>query len=187
MLPVVERQRKMFSRALVRTRHKFNKSRRTGGGEPPTSATDLQTMTVAEIAQYLRDHSTFGMRQRAKLSFKELVEFAIAWELRRAGRDGEIRFVAQRVGTDVTEEIDPSFWRLARFADDGIWSRPDVSFVEALHPTPLAAEYRHGRAPLVDVLRTWPRASIFRKAWTAVYVFAKIHWYLFLSFLRKFF
>lgn len=188
MLPVVERQRKMFSRALVRTRHKFKKSRRTGGGEPPTSATDLQTMTVAEIAQYLRDHSTFGMRQRAELNFTELVEQVIAWELRRAGRDKDVRYTALRAGKHAAEEIDPSYWRLARFADDCIWDSRNVRFMETLyHPSQLPAEYQDCRAPRVDVMRTWPRASIFRKAWTAVYVFAKLRWYLLLGILRKLF
>jgi glycosyltransferase involved in cell wall biosynthesis len=182
MLPVVEGQRKMLSKALVRTRHELDKLRRTQSGEPDAPASDLPTMTVTEIAEYLRDHSTFGMRQSAKLNFKELVERAIAWELRRAGRDKDIRFVASRAGTDRVEEIDPSFWRLARFADDSLWDRRNAAFTEPLHySTSPPPGYRHGRAPRVDVMRTWPRATVFRKAWTRLQLIIKFRWYLLLG------
>jgi glycosyltransferase involved in cell wall biosynthesis len=188
VLPVVEGQRKMLTKALVRTRRELEKLRRIQSGEPGAPASDLSTMTIVEIAEYVRDHSTFGMRQLAKLNFRELVERAIAWELRRAGRDEDVRFIALRAGTDTAEEIDPSHWRLARFADDRIWDRRNVAFVEPLHyPARPPAEYQHGKAPRVDVMRTWPRASVFRKAWTATYLFAKLRWYLFLGSARKLF
>ena len=188
MLPVVEYQQKMLSKALVRTRRELDKLRRTQCGTPDTPALELPIMTITEIAEYLRDHSAFGMRQRAKLNFKELVERAIAWEIRRAGRDKDVRFIASRVGTDTAEEIDPSHWRLARFSDDRLWDRRNAAFAEPLHyPARPPVVYQHGRAPRIDVMRTWPRASVFCKAWTATYLFAKLRWYLFLGSARKLF
>ena len=99
----------------------------------------------------------------------------------------KVRFIASRSGTDKAEIIDASYWRFARFAGDRIWDRRNITFTETLHhsASPLR-EYQHGRAPRIDVMRTWPRASVFRKAWTRLYLFAKLHWYLVLGKARRF-
>jgi hypothetical protein len=125
----------------------------------PLAAT---TITVTEIAEYLRDKSSWGWRQRRLMTFKRFVQDAVPAELDRLARSGQVRFLGTRPNEMTAMQINIGYWDVARFDGDRIWDKRNEFFTTTPRMTfaPGLFQMRHGRAPRDEVMSAWPAASL---------------------------
>jgi len=148
--------------------------------DPALPALNLSSMTVTEIAEYLRDQSVWGWRTYARLNIKNFVQDGVPGEMRRAAQSHEVRFIGTPPNTARAVEIDMSYWQYSFFDRNRIWDERNNFFTEVSYSHPLipgVANYQFGRAPRIDVMRTWPRASLVRKLWALTWVATKKRWW----------
>lgn len=126
-------------------------------------------MTITEIAAYLRDESAWGWKKRRELNFRVFVQDAVPDELRRAGRSGDVRFIGTNPNSAEAQEINRGYWDAATFDDSRIWDSGNEFFTteysvstryRSSPPGASLFHYRFGRAPIDDVTKTWPPASV---------------------------
>jgi hypothetical protein len=89
--------------------------------DPHANALTLSSMSVTEIAEYLRDKSKWSWRTYTRLNLKEFVRDHVSVEMTRAGRDGEVRFIGTRPIESVAHPIDATYWRFYRIDNDRLW------------------------------------------------------------------
>jgi hypothetical protein len=125
-------------------------------------ALTLPTMKVIDIAEYLLDQSSWGWRQRRRLNLRQFVRDAVPDEMRRAGRGSEVRFIGTLPNSTEAKEINPGYWDAATFDEGRIWNSQNEFFTTTFGVRGNQNVYhlRFGRAPRIDVMRTWPRASL---------------------------
>jgi hypothetical protein len=148
--------------------------------DPHASALQLPSMNVTEIAEYLRDQSVWGRRTYAHLNDNQFVQDAVPAEMKRAALSGEMRFIGTPPNKGTSEEIDPTYWRFASFEGDRIWDSRNNFFTTVLSPSPSVPNlfsYQFGKAPYVDVIHTWPCASLTRKTRALLWVVLKKRWW----------
>jgi hypothetical protein len=148
--------------------------------DPSAPALTLSLMTVTEIAEYLRDRSAWGWRLYGALNFKKFVQDAVPFELRHAAINHDVRFIGTPPNTAEANEINMTYWQYAFFDERRIWDARNDFFSQVSYSHPLIPgirNYQFGKAPRVDVMRTWPPASLLRKAWTKIFLFLKFRWY----------
>jgi hypothetical protein len=147
---------------------------------PSAPALTLSSMTVTEIAEYLRDQSIWAWRTYARLNDKIFVQDHVSVEMRRAGINGEVRFIGTLPNTAREVEIDPSYWRHIGIDDRRIWDSRNHRFTwfpTSAPSVPGLMHYDYGKAPRIHVMRTWPRASVARKLWALTWVAIKKRWW----------
>ena len=145
-----------------------------------TSPLSLPPMTVTEIAEYLREQSEWGWRQYAKLNFKRFVQDVVPSEMRRAAQSHEVRFIGTPPNSAEALIIDPTYWQYAFFDERRIWDRRNrffTSFPSANMSVPGLQNYQFGKAPRIDVMRTWPRATFLQKVYSRAWVGFKHMWF----------
>jgi len=146
--------------------------------DPHNDALALTSMNVNEIAVYLRDKSVWAWRTYARLN--GFVQDHVATEMTRAGRDGKVRFIGTGPIGTIAEEIDSTYWRFYQIDSDRIWDERNETFTVERglgHGAPGLSSRRFGKAPRMDVMRTWPRASFVRKHWALAWVeIKKVYW-----------
>jgi hypothetical protein len=132
---------------------------------PPLS---LTPMSAWDIAEYLLNKSVWGWHTYGELNFWKFVRNAVAEEMRRAGLAAEVRYIGTRPNEQTAEEINRTYWNFATIDDGRIWDRRNNFFsVQRGDLTPSVRggviHYQFGAAPRIDVLKTWPPASITMK------------------------
>jgi hypothetical protein len=145
---------------------------------PPLS---LTAMSAWDIAQYLLTKSAWGWRTYSELNLREFVKDAVPEEMRRAGRAAEVRYTGTRPNEQTVEEIDRTYWNFATIDDGRIWDRRNNFFTVqrgSLTPSVRGAviHYQYGAAPRIDVLKTWPPASITMKMRLGFRVWLRHKW-----------
>jgi hypothetical protein len=125
-------------------------------------------MSAWDIAEYLLNKSAWGWRNYSELNFWEFVKNAVPEEMRRSGFAAEVRYIGTRPNEQTAEEIDRTYWNFATIDDGRIWDRRNNFF--SVQRGNLTASvrggvihYQFGAAPRIDVLKTWPSASITMK------------------------
>ena len=144
--------------------------------DPHAFALTLPLMGITEIAEYLRDESVWGWRTYVQLNFKDFVHDIAPAEMRRAGMAGDVRFIGTHPNTAKAVEIDATYWQYAKIDSTRIWDSRNQFFTDVSAQTvsvPGLQNFQFGKAPRIDVMRTWPRASRLRKVWSISYVAAK--------------
>jgi hypothetical protein len=144
--------------------------------DPAAPALILSLMTITEIAEYLRDSSVWGWKTYARLNDKTFVQDGVPSELRRAAQRHEVRFIGTPPNTATAIEINQSYWQYSFFDHNRIWDSRNDFFTNVSYSHPLisgVANYQFGRAPRLDVVRTWPRATLLRKFWALAWVALK--------------
>jgi len=129
-------------------------------GERRSPTLTLPTMPIKEVAEYLRDESAWGWRQRRKGntpngSFRE----AVSDEIRRAASNKEVRLIATRQNSRQSIELDPAFWEDAKPDPDRIWDERNEVWLARLPDAPYFETFRLGRAPRADIIKAWPSAT----------------------------
>jgi hypothetical protein len=148
--------------------------------DPHAPALTLSLMTVTEIAEYLLDQSVWGWQTYAQVNDKIFVRDMVPDEMRRAGQTRDVRFIGTAPNVATAVEIDLTYWQYAFFDEKRIWDRQNNIFTTVSYSYPLipgVGNYQFGNAPRVDVIRTWPRASMLRKVLTKIFLFLKFRWY----------
>lgn len=153
--------------------------RRTVFTEDPTAFPyTLQQMSVTKIAEYLANESVWGWNTYARLNIKHFVKDLVPDEMRRAGVEGQVRFIGTEPNQATSVPIDMAYWRVAVFDQVRIWDSRNTAFTEIRNRSTVGIViYENGTAPQIDVLKTWPRASRFRRAFARSFVAAKRRWY----------
>jgi hypothetical protein len=127
---------------------------------PP--ALSSTTMSITEVAVYLRDRSAWGWRKRKELNFRAFVQDAVPDELRRVARSGEVRFIGTHPIDMQAQEINCGYWDGAIFDGDRIWDE-QTEYFTLNRGTSLARTLPHlrfSRSPREDVMRMWSPASL---------------------------
>lgn len=138
----------------------------------------LSQISVGKIAEYLRDESAWGWATYARLNLRHFVAEFVPSEMRRAGATGQVRFIGTEPNQATSVPIDMAYWRVATFDRDRIWDERNRTFTEILDRSTFSlVAYESGSAPCVDVQKTWPRATHFRKARAHSYVALKKFWW----------
>jgi hypothetical protein len=144
---------------------------------PLDNALSLPTMHVTDIAEYLLNDSAWGWRQYLALSLRRFVKDHVRDEMRRAGREYQVRYLGSPPNSDATIEIGRAYWQHATFDDSRIWDRRSRFFTRVLETgAPIhggTQAYQHGSAPHADVQKTWPRASFFLRLWVMVRIWIR--------------
>jgi hypothetical protein len=130
-------------------------------------AAALPLMTVTDIAEYIRDKSAWGWRKRLELNFDELVTFQIPEEMRRAGASAEVRYLGTPPNMLSSIQLDRTYSRAATIDEKRVWDSRNQFFTTewGASGTDRVQNYRAGAAPRYDVMRTWPSASMWLRAY----------------------
>jgi hypothetical protein len=125
-------------------------------------------MSAWDTAEYLLNKSAWGWRTYGELNSWDFVRNGVHEEMRRAGFAAEVRYIGTRPNEQTAEEIDRTYWNFATIDDGRIWDRRNNFFsVQRGNLTPSVRggvlHYQFGAAPRIDVLKTWPPASITMK------------------------
>jgi hypothetical protein len=83
--------------------------------EQRAPALSSPTMSITNIAAYLRDQSAWGWRKRGELNFRSFVQDAVPDELRRAARSGEVRFIGTLPNEVASHGINIGYWDTGNF------------------------------------------------------------------------
>jgi len=156
---------------------------------PRPPATSLTPISVTDIAEYILADSEWAWRKRLSLTMWGYVRDRISSEMTRAGRTGLVRYigVAPHPFSAGSVEIDQSYWASARIDDDRVWDKRNRTFT-TYFGSPFgqrAIAYEHGIAPRVEVMRTWPKASLPLRWWIGFRLFLRRARYGFPKSLRE--
>lgn len=147
---------------------------------PRPPAMSLTPMTVMEIAKHLYEDSRWGWDQRLEVNYDHFVKSFVPFEMRRAAREHQVRFTGVAPNSSVTVEVDRIYWETAIFHERALWEAHYQFFSTLMNEsTPNPIHYQFGRAPRAEVFRTWPPASLMRKAWVRVRLSIRLRWYAF--------
>lgn len=145
------------------------------------SPTTLTPMMVTDIAEYVRDQSAWGWKEYARLNFWRFVQDQVPAEMTRAAAAGQVRFIGTPPNQTTEDLLTTSHWRYAGIDGSRIWDRRNEFFTNT--PNVRSSlfnnlpHHRFGKAPRIDVMRAWPRASIFLKCKAVAFVRWKLFWY----------
>jgi hypothetical protein len=128
-------------------------------------ALSLPTMSITEIAAYLRDKSAWGWRERRRVTLRQFVQGSVPDELRRAARNGKVRFIGTLPNAADAIEVNIGYWDHATFDDSRIWDSRNEFFTTSYGISTGVANkrilhLRFGRAPREEVMTEWPVASL---------------------------
>jgi hypothetical protein len=139
----------------------------------------LRSMTVTEIAEYLRDQSVWGWQTYAKLN--GFVHDLVGYEMTRAARAGDVRFIGTPPNSVTEILIDLPYWHMCHIDQDRVWDSRNEFFTNdrGFGSGQRLVHLRFGRAPRLHVVRTWPRATVFRKTISRGFVCIKKLWWRF--------
>jgi hypothetical protein len=144
------------------------------------SGLSLAQASAHDLYLYLLLESIWGQRRYAELNFREHVADRVSAEIDRAATSGEVRVLGRRPNSATMEQIDRAYWQFAKVEGDRLRDRRNTQqtvLIRTGEPAAGLQAYFDLGVPRIDVRRTWPRASIFRKVATRLYVWGKRRWY----------
>jgi hypothetical protein len=130
----------------------------------------LPSLTIFELAHYLRKTSAWGWRKYHRLNYwEEGVDHFVCKEIQRAASLGEIRIVGSSHLTGTTWPIDPGYWYNSNIDESRIWDNSNRS--QTVPGNGVDTErYFDLRVPKIDVEKSWPRSHILFMLYASVVV-----------------